>query len=81
VVDVGADRTLANSGRAEDLVILDEQGVRTHPESGVDVSRPRRLNMRTAVAVRTSDHASLVIRMWGPDGRSLAIVPVVAVYR
>jgi len=77
LVDGDANRTLADSARGDDLVVLDEDGTRTHVAAGLDLSRPRRLTVRTAVAPRSSDHTSIVIPLWSRDGRLLAIVPVV----
>jgi hypothetical protein len=34
--------------------------------------------VRTAVGVHSSDHAPVVISLWGRDGRLLAIVPLVS---
>jgi hypothetical protein len=78
VVEVHANRTLADSAHGEEFVVLDEHGVRTNAARGIDVSRPRRLTVRTAVGVHSSDHAPVVISLWGRDGRLLAIVPLVS---
>ena len=77
LVDVDSDRTLADTARGEDLVILDEDGARTLTGAGIDVSRPRRLTVRIADALHSSDHAAFAVPLWARDGRLLAIVPVV----
>ena len=77
VVDVDVDRTLGDSAR-EEIVVLDEQGVRLRVDRGIDVSKPRRITLRPAVpAASSSNGHSVVVRLWARDGRSLAIVPVV----
>jgi hypothetical protein len=78
VVDLDNDRTLGDSARAE-LVVLDEQGARMHVDTGIDVSRRRRLVVRLADAERlSSNDQSVAIRLWARSDRSLAIVPIVA---
>jgi len=79
VVDVGEDRTLSDSARSEEMVVLDEQGARLRVDLGIDVSKPRRITLRPAVPAASSSRGhSIVVRLWARDGRSLAIVPVVS---
>jgi hypothetical protein len=78
VVDVDADRTLGDSARREEIVVLDEEGARVRVDLGIDVSKPRRITLRPAVAEAFSSHGhSVVVRLWNRNGRSLAIIPVV----
>ena len=78
VVDVDVDRTLGDSARSEEIVVLDEQGARLRVDLGIDVTKPRRITLRLAVAaVSSSNGHSVLVRLWARDGRSLAIVPVV----
>jgi hypothetical protein len=79
VVDVDVDRTLGDSARSEEIVVLDEQGARLRVDRGIDVSKPRRITLRPAVpAASSSNGHSVVVRLWARDGRSLAIVPIVS---
>jgi hypothetical protein len=78
VVDVDADRTLGDSARSEEIVVLDEHGARLRVDLGIDVSKPGRITLLPAVpAASSSNGHSVVVRLWARDGRSLAIVPVV----
>jgi hypothetical protein len=78
IVDVDAESTLGDSGRGEEVVVLDEEGVRVRMDLGIDVSRPRRITLRPTVTSPSSLHGhSVVVRLLARDGRSLAIVPVV----
>ena len=79
IVDLDVDRTLGDSARSEEIVVLDEQSVRLRVDLGIDVSKPRRITLRSAVpAASSSNGHSVVVRLWARDGRSLAIVPVVS---
>jgi len=77
VVDLDAARTLADSARGGGVVVLDEDGALAQAYRGIDVSRRRRLTVRGAIAAPSSDHASVVVRLWARDDRLLAIVPLV----
>ena len=78
IVDVDAESTLGDSARGEEVVVLDEGGVRVRMDLGIDVSRPRRITLRPTVTSPSSLHGhSVVVRLLARDGRSLAIVPVV----
>jgi hypothetical protein len=78
LVDLDEDRTLGDSARGEEVVVLDEDGARLRVDAGLDVSQRRRITLRTAVrAEATSNSHAVVVRLWARDGRSLAIVPVV----
>ena len=77
VVDLDAERTLGDSAGGAGVVVIDEEGADAQIHRGIDVSRRRRVVLRGAVASPSSDHASVVVRLWASDGRSLAIVPVV----
>jgi hypothetical protein len=77
VVDLDAERTLGDSAPVGGLVVIDEEGAHAQVHDGIDVSRRRRVVVRGAVGAPSSDHSSLVVRLWARDGRSLAIVPVV----
>jgi hypothetical protein len=74
-VDVDNNQTLGDSARAE-VVVLDEQGARMHVDTGIDVSRRRRIVVR--LAGESSNDQSVAMRLWARDGRSLAIVPIIA---
>ena len=78
VVDVDGKRTLADSASGADVVAIDENGAEAQIQGGIDVSRQRRIVLRGAFAAPSSDGAAVVVRLWGSDGQSLAIVPVVA---
>jgi hypothetical protein len=78
VVDVDSDRTLSDSARGEQAVVLDEDGARIRVDSGIEVSRPRRIVVRPAIEAALSfNRQSLAVRLWARDGRSMAIVPIV----
>ena len=77
LVDVDSDRTLVDTARGEDLVILDEDGARIDVGAGIDMSRPRRLTTRTTVTLQAPHETALAVSLWTRDGRLLAIVPVV----
>jgi hypothetical protein len=78
VLDLDAERSLGDSARGEEIVVLDEEGVRLRVDDGIDVSRHRRLTVRPGVtAPSASNRYSVVVRLWASDGRTLAIVPVV----
>ena len=73
-----AERTLGDSARGEEVVVLDEDGARMRVDAGIDVSKPRRLTVRPAVtAAASSNRHSVVVRLWARDGQRLAVVPVV----
>ena len=77
----GRRRREANPRRQRDgpdVVAIDENGAEARIQGGIDVSRQRRIVLRGAFAAPSSDGAAVVVRLWGSDGRSLAIVPVVA---
>ena len=79
VVDLDAERTLGDSGSG--VVVIDEVGADAQIRRGIDVSRRRRIVVRGAVAAPSSNDASVVVRLWAGNGRSLAIVPVVMIPR
>ena len=78
IVDVDAERTLGDSARGEEVVALDEEGIRVRMDLGIDISKPRRITLRQTVASASSSEGhSVVVRLLARDGRALAIVPVV----
>jgi hypothetical protein len=78
IVDVDAEQTLGDSARGEEVVALDEEGIRVRMDLGIDISKPRRITLRQAVAsASSSDGHSVVVRLLARDGRALALVPVV----
>jgi hypothetical protein len=78
IVDVDAARTLGDSARGEEVVALDEEGIRVRMDLGIDISKPRRITLRQTVAsASSSDGHSVVVRLLARDGRALALVPVV----
>ena len=78
IVDVDAGRTLGDSSRGQEVVALDEEGIRLRMDLGIDISKPRRITLRQTVAsASSSDGHSVVVRLLARDGRALAIVPVV----
>jgi hypothetical protein len=46
IVDVDAERTLGDSARGEEVVALDEEGIRVRMDLGIDISKPRRITLR-----------------------------------
>jgi len=82
VVDADAGRILIDSANASGLVVSDEGGDKAQiDETGIDVSRPRRLAISGVVAASASADRPVVVRLWTSDSRSLAIVPVVTAPR
>ena len=78
IVDVDSDATLSDSGRGDNVVVLNEDGVRLSDGEGIDVSRARRIVVRPATESAPSlNHQSRAVRFWAGDGQSLAVVPVV----
>ena len=72
-----AERTLGDSARGEEVVVLDEHGAHMRVDAGIDVSKRRRITVRAPVVASSSNRHSVVVRLWTRDGRPLAIVPVV----
>lgn len=78
VVDVNKERTLGDSARGAEVVVLDEDGARLNVDAGIDISRRRNLMVRLAdVETSSLTDQSVAVRFWARDGRSLAIVPIV----
>jgi hypothetical protein len=77
VVDLDVERTLADSASGPGVVVVDEGDRDAQLQQGIAVTLGRRLIIRGVVIPPGSGHSSLVIRLWGHDGQTIAIVPVV----